>query len=270
MPPRDAGLGRQRSKHDLSYLPTGGQNEPTTYPPDPLDRTPVRLRHRPPPRPSAAPLTATVARAITDNDAAFLSKLKLVEGAKTSIDLMYYIYADDFSSSTLSKALIDAAGRGVKVRLLVDYHTNYKRLDLFALLEKEGGGNLLVRFYNRPTRNIVKDAVYMTMGCGTQTAPPVAGACSAEKYAAIDLLFAKETIDGQPVGSRNISNLNIGTSGLFLSGLYAKRPDLMAQAPLQSELKTNNLHWFWAANPGGSRWIEPTQGDYDAHLRWSE
>lgn len=189
----------------------------------------------PPPRPSAAPLTATVARAITDNDAAFLSKLKLVEGAKTSIDLMYYIYADDFSSSTLSKALIDAAGRGVKVRLLVDYHTNYKRLDLFALLEKEGGGNLLVRFYNRPTRNIVKDAVYMTMGCGTQTAPPVAGACSAEKYAAIDLLFAKETIDGQPVGSRNISNLNIGTSGLFLSGLYAKRPDLMAQAVQQGQ-----------------------------------
>ena len=106
---------------------------------------------------------------IADNDAAFLNKLRLVEQAGQSIDLMYYIYADDYSSSTLSSALIAATGRGVKVRMLVDYQTNYKRLDLFSLLEKEGGGNLKVRFYNRPTKNIVENAVYMTMGCGPST-----------------------------------------------------------------------------------------------------
>lgn len=185
--------------------------------------------------PSTGPLAPATARVITDNDAAFLSKLKLVEGAKSSIDLMYYIYADDYSSSTLSRALIDAAGRGVKVRLLVDYHTNYGRLDLFSLLEREGGGNLRVRFYNRPTKNIVQDAVFMTMGCSPATSAPGTEACSAEKFAAIDRLFADEAIDGQPVGSRNISNLNIGNSGLFLSGLYAKRPDLMAQAVQQGQ-----------------------------------
>ncbi|TWJ14294.1 phospholipase D-like domain-containing protein [Geobacter argillaceus] len=184
--------------------------------------------------PSAGPLAAT-ARVITDNDAAFLNKLKLVEGATSSIDLMYYIFADDYSSSTLSKALIDAAKRGVTVRLLVDYHTNYGRLDLFSLLEREGGGNLQVRLYNRPTKNIVQDAVYMTMGCSPAAFAPGTETCSAGKFAAIDRLFADETIDGQPVGSRNISNLNIGNSGLFLSGLYAKRPDLMAQAVQQGQ-----------------------------------
>ncbi|GFE59169.1 hypothetical protein [Geobacter sp. AOG1] len=179
---------------------------------------------------SAGPLSASEARIITDNDAAFLSKLRMIEGARTSIDLMYYIYADDQSSSVLTKALIDAARRGVTVRLLVDYHTNYRHLDLFSLVEKESNGNLRVRFYNRPTRNIIKDAVYLTMGCSRETAAAKPEACSAEKFAAIDRLFADETIDGRPATDRNISNLNIGNSGLFLSGLYSKRGDVMALA----------------------------------------
>lgn len=185
--------------------------------------------------PSTTPLTATSARVLIDNDAAFLSKLRLVEQAKSSIDMMYYIYADDYSSSALSQALINAAGRGVKVRLLVDYHTNYKRLDLFSLLERDGGGNIQVRFYNRPTRNIVQNAVYITMGCGPQSAAAGSEACSSEKYAAIDQLFANEMIEGKPAAERNISNLNIGNSGLFLSGLYGKRPDLMALAVQQGQ-----------------------------------
>ena len=45
--------------------------------------------------------------------------------AKHSLDLAYYIFDDDYSSSRLSQALIDAAKRGVKVRLLVDYFSAY-------------------------------------------------------------------------------------------------------------------------------------------------
>ncbi|ABB32847.1 hypothetical protein GeomeDRAFT_0452 [Geobacter metallireducens RCH3] len=179
---------------------------------------------------SAGPLSITEAQVITDNDAAFLSKLRMVRGAQRSIDMMYYIYADDHSSSVLTSALMDAARRGVTVRLLVDYHTNYKHLDLFSLMEKEGNGNLQVRFYNRPTRNIIKDAVYLTMGCSPETAAARPEACSAEKFAAIDKLFADETINGRPAADRNISNLDIGNSGLFLSGLYSKRGDVMALA----------------------------------------
>jgi len=155
-------------------------------------------------RASAGPLEATRAQIITDNDEAFASKLAMVEGARQSIDLMYYIYDDDYSSSVLTQALIGAARRGVRVRLLVDYFTNYRRLDWFSMMELQGNagkGSLRVRFYNRPTKNIVQDAVYLTMGCGKDLAPRQPGQCSAEKFAAIDRLFAEERIDGQPVVS---------------------------------------------------------------------
>ena len=179
---------------------------------------------------SAAPLAVTEAQIITDNDAALLSKLRMVQSAQKSINMMYYIYADDESSSVLTSALLDAARRGVVVRLLVDYHTNYKHLDLFSLMEKEGNGNLLVRFYNRPTRNIIKDTVYLTMGCSQDVAATKPEECSAGKFAAIDKLFDEEMIDGRPAAGRNISNLDSGKSGLFLSGLYSKRGDVMALA----------------------------------------
>jgi len=188
---------------------------------------------------SAAPLPIHQGKVITDNDQAFLSKVKMIEEAKQSIDLAYYIYNEDYSSSYMTKALIDAARRGVTVRLLVDYAYNYKRLDLYSMMEKLGGegkGSLQVRFYGRPTKNIVKNAVYVTLGCGKALSPNTASAqCSKEKFAEIDQLFAKESIHGQSVAGRDISNLNIGNSGLFLSGLYGKNADVMAQAVQQGE-----------------------------------
>lgn len=186
---------------------------------------------------SAGPMTITQARVLTDNDAAFQSKLKLIRDAASSLDLVYYIFSDDYSSSVLAEELLAAAKRGVRVRLLVDYHTNYKRLDFFSALErlaeKEGKARLEVRFYNRPTRQIVMDAAYMTMGCGreggiTATARPAD--CSRQKLDALAALFAAETVGGEPAEKHNVSNINTGGSGVFLSGLYGKRPDVMALA----------------------------------------
>ena len=71
-----------------------------------LDET--LLRHA-----SGSALEFSSAKIITGNDAAFRSKLALINGAKTSIDAMYYIYGDDYSSSVLSEALLAAAQRGV-------------------------------------------------------------------------------------------------------------------------------------------------------------
>ncbi|MGD2064795.1 MAG: hypothetical protein PVF51_14635, partial [Nitrospirota bacterium] len=170
---------------------------------------------------------------VTDNDEAFRSKLRLVEKAQSTVDMAYYLYGDDYSTSALSTALMDAVARGVRVRLLVDYHSNYKNLDLFSLLERSGAsapGSLEVRFYNRPTARLVHDAAFMTLGCGAAAVPPLSERCDAEKYAQIDAAFAGEMIGGRPAAARNISNLNVARSGLFLSGLYAKRPDVMALA----------------------------------------
>ncbi len=186
---------------------------------------------------SAGPLSVGSGRVITGNDAAFQSKLEVVQSATTSIDAMYYIYSDDLSSSVLTQALIDAALRGVRVRLLVDYETNYNQLDLFSMMEKYGNagkGSLEVRLFNRPTRAIVQDAVYMTLGCG-QAFPNVNETCRAMKNREIDNMFQREEVAGRPSSQLGISNLNIGNSGLFLSGLYSKNADLMALAVLAGQ-----------------------------------
>jgi phosphatidylserine/phosphatidylglycerophosphate/cardiolipin synthase-like enzyme len=180
---------------------------------------------------SAGPLFFSRAQVIAGNDDAFRSKLALIEGAQRNIDAMYYIFADDYSSSVLAEALIAAARRGVRVRLLLDYHSNYKHLDLFSMMQRRAGGEdaLAVRFYNRPTREMVKDAAYLTLGCGHGEKLPQAD-CAPAKMAEIDRRFAAETIDGRPAAELNISNLNVAGSGLFLSGMYAKNAGLMALA----------------------------------------
>ena len=186
---------------------------------------------------SAGPLTIQSARVISSNEEAFLSKLTMVSQAQASIDAAYYIFADDYTSSAFAAELIAAARRGVRVRLLLDYHANYKDLDLFSMMEKHGNtgqGSLQVRFYNRPTRNIVMDAAYITLRC-IDTPVNSGTPCKDAKQAKITELFGAETIDGHLAADIGISNLNVGASGLFLSGLYSKNPGLMALALTQSD-----------------------------------
>jgi len=172
---------------------------------------------------SAGPLPYTEAHALLHNDDAFAAKLELVESARESLDLAYYIFADDYSSSQLSQALIDAARRGVRVRLLVDYFSAYKDLDRFSWLEREGGGRLEVRFYNRPTLEIIRDAAYLTTSCADVGA--TGNSCDDAKRAAIEARFADDAVAG-----RGISNSSFAGSGVFLSGLYGKHAKLMAYA----------------------------------------
>ncbi|MFK7992788.1 MAG: phospholipase D-like domain-containing protein [Granulosicoccus sp.] len=177
-------------------------------------------------------LSVSSGRVLTDNDDAFETKLNLIKQATSTIDLAYFIFSDDYSSSLMARELLDATKRGVHVRMLLDYHSHYKSLDFFRMLEfygNKGTGRLSVKLYNRPSRNIVKDAVFMTMGCG-QKASGSKTRCGEEKFQEIEQLFAEEKINDDQGSKRNISNINKGNSGLFLSGLYAKNPELMAMA----------------------------------------
>jgi putative cardiolipin synthase len=187
---------------------------------------------------SSGKLAFTQAQVLLGNDAAFRSKLEMIKQAKATIDAMYYIYNDDYSSSVLTEALIAAARRGVRVRLLLDYHSHYKDLDFFTMMEKQGSsgaGSLEVRFYNRPTRNMVMDAAYLTIGCGNAHQKRESQNCSPAKFAEIERRFADEVIDNVPAAELGISNLNVGNSGLFLSGIYSKKPDVMAFAVLRGQ-----------------------------------
>lgn len=158
----------------------------------------------------------------TDNNAAFAHKLALVNRAQHSIDMAYYIYANDYSSAVLSQALLAASQRGVKVRLLVDYHSNYNRLDFFLMLQQHSHGQIQVRFYNRPDGQLIKDAVYLTLPCPENTAR---ADCGAAKFKHItDKLTGKD-----------LANYNSGGSGLFLSGLYSKKPDVLGAAIIEGQ-----------------------------------
>ncbi len=209
-------------------------------------------RHEPPAEPPAAELDdATLAhhasvgpfqprtgRVIIDNDASFAEKLRMVESARSSIDMVYFVFHEDHTSSLFAQALLAAAGRGVDVRILIDYNTNYNDLDLFTMLEKEassGPGSVQVRFYNRPTRRIVEDAVYMTIGCSEvpdADGGESRGDCDDRKFEFVESAFAEEE---KELGGLPISNLNIASSGLFLSGLISGRRATMALAVVKGQ-----------------------------------
>lgn len=57
---------------------------------------------------------------IHDGLSAFVARAVLIDEATVSLDLMYYIYSDDTSGRILTGLLLQAADRGVRVRLLVD------------------------------------------------------------------------------------------------------------------------------------------------------
>lgn len=77
---------------------------------------------------------------------AFVARLMLTELAQSSIDLQYYIWWDDISGTILYDALIRAANRGVRVRLLLD-DNNTRGLDnkLWKLNEHP---NIYLRLFN--------------------------------------------------------------------------------------------------------------------------
>ncbi|MEP7102758.1 MAG: phospholipase D family protein, partial [Burkholderiales bacterium] len=74
------------------------------------------------------------------------ARLAMIENARTSLDLQYYLIADDSTGRPLLRALRDAAARGVRVRLLVDdlYTADLDRL----LLGLAATPNVEVRLFN--------------------------------------------------------------------------------------------------------------------------
>ncbi|MEA3065089.1 MAG: cardiolipin synthase [Sphingomonadales bacterium] len=64
--------------------------------------------------------------------------LELIETARESLRFLYYMFMDDSSGMRVRDALIAAAGRGVKVSLLVDGFGSTANRDFFRPLEEAG------------------------------------------------------------------------------------------------------------------------------------
>jgi putative cardiolipin synthase len=86
-------------------------------------------------------------RLLTLNTNALLSRVVLAEKAQQSIDVQTYIYENDDTGRLVAQALLKAADRGVRVRILVDDIT--KKEDAVRLLEAlDAHQNIEVRWFN--------------------------------------------------------------------------------------------------------------------------
>ncbi|WP_028241386.1 phospholipase D family protein [Stutzerimonas azotifigens] len=98
-----------------------------------------RLGQRQPPQTSGL-------RLLPSSDEAFQARLEMIRAASVSLDLQYYIVEDGLTTRLLFDELLQAADRGVRVRLLLDDTTAADaQLELPAL---DTHPNLQVRLFN--------------------------------------------------------------------------------------------------------------------------
>ncbi|WP_153913159.1 phospholipase D family protein [Shewanella sp. TC10] len=88
----------------------------------------------------------TGVKALSDGIDAFVARLAMIESAKESIDLQYYIYRNDDTGKILTLFLYNAAERGVRVRILLDDLTTANHDD--GLLAVANHPNISVRLFN--------------------------------------------------------------------------------------------------------------------------
>lgn len=135
----------------ISLLSAGCQSAPS-YDPDarPTSHTLVA----PDTTPLAANLNTQTAEhegqsgfyLLSDGLSAFLARISLIEAASTSLDLQYYIFTDDVTGRIIVSRLLNAADRGVRVRVLVDDLGTQIHNPLVARLDQHP--NIEIRIFN--------------------------------------------------------------------------------------------------------------------------
>jgi len=90
---------------------------------------------------------------ISQGSAALQIRLDMIARAKESIDIEYFIYADDISGRIFNQALVAKAQEGVKVRILLDYLSTKKTFGRhYATVMREH--NIEVKYFN--TKKILR------------------------------------------------------------------------------------------------------------------
>src|SRR4051812_26305868 len=77
---------------------------------------------------------------------AFATRVHLARRAERTLDVQYYIWRNDMTSTLLTEALCDAADRGVRVRLLLDDNNTSGLDEMLAALDSHS--NIEVRLFN--------------------------------------------------------------------------------------------------------------------------
>jgi len=76
-------------------------------------------------------------------------RAQMIAAAQRSLDIQYYIFVEDATGKVLTKAVLDAAARGVRVRLLVDDFNLYRHPETRATLAAlDHHRNIEIRIFN--------------------------------------------------------------------------------------------------------------------------
>jgi len=97
---------------------------------------------------------------LTNGLDAFIARLAIITAATTSVDLQYYIYRPDETGKLLVWHLLDAAERGVRVRILLDDLTT-KELD-HGLMLLSMHPNIHIRLFNPSSSRVYRGLEFIT------------------------------------------------------------------------------------------------------------
>ena len=78
-----------------------------------------------------------------------LLRTQLVRSAERSIDIQYYIFAEDDTGKLLQRSILEAADRGVRIRLLIDDQNSFQRHEVPEIIAAlNDHANIELRLFN--------------------------------------------------------------------------------------------------------------------------
>jgi putative cardiolipin synthase len=165
-------------------------------------------------------------------------RIELIEAARKSIDLEFFIYELDTAARIVTAKLVEAAKRGVKVRLLVDFAAPVFKLgpQYAGVLERNG---IEVRYYN--TASLLR-------------------IFSSQHRSHRKLLI----IDGQQAvtGGRNIADdyFNLSEHYNFLDS------DVLVEGPVVESISTSFTHYWESPLATHAADMDVPAGDFDKNF----
>jgi putative cardiolipin synthase len=157
------------------------------------------------------------------------ARIQMADAAERTIDVQYYIYRDDETSNLLSEALLRAADRGVRVRVLLDDHGAVRKNVVLAL---DGHPHIEVRLFNpftyRGDNHFLRYIELVARG------PQL-------KYRMHNKLMVADNAVAL-IGGRNVGNEYFAASPEFEFGDY----DLFSAGPIARAL-SGTFDEFWAS-----------------------
>lgn len=97
---------------------------------------------------------------LSEGTDAFIARLAVAANARSSLDLQYYLYHNDLTGRFFTRMLLDAADRGVRVRLLLDDMATRDADDYLRIINRHP--NIHIRLFNPFEREYPRDMQFVT------------------------------------------------------------------------------------------------------------